>query len=188
MGVTVHFFAFDPKAYSALPHLKFLIEMGDLDRELQVQPQAKQRLKEIQSHLGDNKRWYDNLVGDDAYEHARPFLPAENRAALDRWLGHLFYQQPSCDCGLNPVSVADAEVVYSPELLQHLIDTEADFGACTDELEQAFAPKVIASHWRRKEYIFSADGLEHLRYAWASLIYHAHKAGPQWALLQWVWY
>jgi len=193
MGVTVHFFAFDPAAYPELPTIRGLLAAGDLDRELCVQPQARGRLVEVESHLGGNKRWYDNLIGDDAWQHARGWLPEERRAALDAYLSHLFYglrerEGERCGCGLQRLRVAESEHVYPPELLRHLVEGEEGFWGCEEELDAAFAPKVIRDHWRKGEYFFSADGLEHLRSTWAALLSQAHRAGSGWALLQWVWF
>ena len=98
MGVTAHFFAFDPRVYTTPPTVARLLESGHVDPELRVLGEANAWLREVDSPLGNNKRWYDNLAGDLAWSRARSHVAPDLRAALDRWLSHLFWDADAEGC------------------------------------------------------------------------------------------
>lgn len=192
MGVTAHFFAFDPRAYPTPPTIETLRERGDLDDELSVLPSAAPRLRELTSILGSNKRWNDNLAGDYAWSCARQHVPAELRTALDHWLSHLFWDAgaagDACPCERGPTVVADHEVIYDRALLEHILSL-----ACPlDPLEAALAVEFDGEPPRTERlpqtWIYDFDGFTWLVREWQRPFERALAAGPGWSLLRWVWH
>ena len=187
MGVTVHFFAFDPAAYAAPPTIDGLVAQGDLDDELSVIPAAASRLTEVDSRIGDNKRWYDNIDGDDAWSRARPHVDAASRIALDRWLSHLFWEpgDAGCPCGLAPVGVGEGEVVYDAALVAHIVSLACALEPVEAALALAFAPP--GSEPPDRSWIYGVDGFCYLVHEWQRVFEETQRAGPDRALLRWVW-
>jgi hypothetical protein len=188
MGVTAHFFAFDPRRCTAAPGIDRWIECGALDRELQVVGDARAWLKEILSPLGDNKRWYDNLAGNFAWSRARAHVDPAERAALDVWLSHLFWDagDAGCPCGRTPTSVGEHEVVYDHPLLEHIVALARPLWPVEAGLEYEFAGDPPRSQRFDRPWIYDHDGFTELVLTWHQLMKHALRAGPGWSLLQWV--
>jgi hypothetical protein len=201
MGVTAHFFAFDPRVYTTPPTIDRWLQWEELDRELQVLGKANAWLKPLPSPLGDNKRWYDNLAGDFAWTCARKHVPPEPRAEIDRWLSHLFWQTDDdadiaadtantagCPCKRHPTPVADQEVVYDHALLEHISSLECSLLAVEPALAIEFdgdPPKTERLH---RPWIYDFDCFCELAFEWQSLFERARKAGPGWSLFRWIWY
>lgn len=191
MGVTAHFFAFDPRVYATPPTIDRWVERGELDQELEVVDEAKAWLKEIHSPLGDNKRWYDNLAGDFAWTCARKHVAPEGRAELDAWLSHLFWEagdDDGCPCGRGPIVVAEHEEIYDHALLEHVLSLERSLlpveAALAVEFDGA-PPKTERLH---RPWIYDYDGFCELVFEWQRVFERASKAGPGWSLLRWVWF
>jgi len=190
MGVTAHFFAFDPRAYTTPPTIERWVEWGDLDRELEVMDEANARLVAIPSLLGDNKRWYDNLAGDFAWTCARKHVAPKARAELDTWLSHLFWDagDEGCSCGHGPTAVAEHEVVYDHALLEHILSLERSLLPVEAALPLEFdgdPPKTERLH---RPWIYDYECFCELVFEWQRGFERAMKAGPGWSLLRWVWY
>jgi hypothetical protein len=190
MGVTAHFFAYDPRVYTTPPTIARWIAGQELDRELQVLGEANAWLKALPSPLGANKRWDDNLAGDFAWTCARKHVPPEPRAEIDRWLSHLFWDAGSegCSCARFPTEVAEQELVYEHALLEHIFSLECSLLPVEPALSIEFdgdPPKTERLH---QPWIYDFDGLCWLAFEWQSLFERARKAGPGWSLLRWVWY
>lgn len=190
MGVTAHFFAFDPRVYTTPPTMERWLEWGELDREMQVLGKATAWLREIPTPLGDNKRWYDNLAGDFAWTCARKHVAPEIRVDLDAWLSHLFWDADveGCPCGRHPTEAAEHEVVFDHALVQHILSLERPL----DPVEPALAlefdgdpPKTERLH---RPWIYDYDGFRELALEHQRIFRRATKAGPGWSLLCWVWY
>lgn len=189
MGVTAHFFAFDPGAYAVPPTIDGLVERGDLDHELSVTRAAAARLKEIDSWLGDNKRWYDNLDGDFAWARARQHVEEAPRAAIDRWLSHLFWHDDDagCTCGREPAGVAESMVVYDRALLEHVTSLACSLEPVRAALATEFGDPPRTGGLDRP-WIYEFDGFCGLVLEWQQVFERALHAGPDRGLLRWVWY
>jgi hypothetical protein len=190
MGVTVHYFAFDPGVHTMTPTLDRWLASGAIDRELEVQPAARTTLKEISTWLGDNKRWYDNLAGDHAWSCARTQVDGSARAEIDRWLSHLFWDAggEGCACGREPIVVAEQEVVFDRALLDHIVSLECSLVPVAPALSLEFdgdPPKTERLH---NAWIYDFDGFEGLVSEWQRIFRCALEAGPGWSLLRWVWF
>ncbi len=190
MGVTAHFFAYDPRAYDGPPTIDRLHARGDLDDELGVTPGAADRLREIATPLGDNKRWYDNLAGDFAWSCARQHVDGEARAAIDRWRSHLFWdtEAEGCRCGREPTVVAEGEVVYERALLEHIVSLACPLGPVGPALSLEFDGEPPKTERLHQHWIYDLDGFEWLAGEWHAAFERALGAGPGWGLLRWVWY
>ena len=190
MGVTAHFFAFDPRRYTTPPSIDRWVEWGELDRELSIVGEASAWLKEIDTPLGNNKRWYDNLAGDFAWARARRHVAPEVRAELDAWLSHLFWDtdEEGCRCGREPVAVADCEVVYDAALLDHVLSLERPLAPVEAALAVELDGDPPKSPRLDRPWIYDFDGFCELASEWQRIFTRARKAGPEWSLLRWVWY
>jgi len=193
MGVTTHFFAFDPSVCTTAPTIERWVEQGALDAELEVADQARSWLKPIRSpQLGDNKRWYDNLAGDFAWTRAREQVPAEARAEIDRWLSHLFWDagEHGCACARGPIQVGEDpnEVVYDRALLDHIAALECSLLPVEAALAFEFAGEPPRTEGLHGSWIYEFDGFCALVFAWQEVFERARKAGAGWSLLRWVWY
>lgn len=190
MGVTAHFFAFDPGAYAAPPTLDRLVAAGHLDRELEVVGAASRSLRAIATPLGDNKRWADNLAGDFAWDRVRRHIEPGARGELDAWLSHLFWdaEDDGCRCGRGPVSVADDEVIYDADLVDHVLTLERPLDALRSPLAAEFAGDPPPSPRLHRPWIYDFDGFCGLVDAWQRIFERTRRAGPGWCLLRWVWW
>jgi len=190
MGVTAHFFAYDPRAYGVPPTIDRLLEAGDIDRDLEVAGEAKGRLIEVPTPLGDNKRWYDNLAGDWAWACARKHVADEARAPIDRWLSHLFWDADvdGCPCGREPAVVAESEVVYDRALLEHIASLACSLQPAGPALAVEFDGDPPKTERFDRPWIYDADEFEGLVLEWHRIFERALEAGPGWGLLRWVWY
>lgn len=190
MGVTAHFFAFDPRVQATLPTIDGWVESGAIDRELEVTAEARAWLKAIETPLGDNKRWYDNLAGDFAWARAREHVDPGLRVELDAWLSHLFWDAPeghACACGREPTGVADHEVVFDAALLEHLVSLERPLEPVRDGLSIEFDGDPPKSPRLEQPWIYDFDGFEWLVGEHQRVFTRALEAGPGWSLLRWVW-
>lgn len=189
MGVTAHFFAFDPRRYSAPPTIDRWVEAGELDRELQVVGEARAWLEEIETPLGNNKRWSDNLAGDFAWTRAREHVAPDERAGLDVWLSHLFWDggDAGCPCRRAPTVVADDEVIYDHALLEHIVSLARPLLPVEAGLALEFAGDPPKSPRWDRPWIYEFDGFCELVGTWQQLLQQALRAGPGWSLLRWVW-
>lgn len=190
MGVTTHFFAFDPRVYTTAPTIDRWVAQGELGDDLEVLDQARASLKPIHSWLGDNKRWYDNLAGDHAWACAREHVAPELRAALDHWFSHLFWDadEQGCACARCPVEVAEHELIFDHALLEHIVSLERSLLPVEAALALEFdgdPPKTARVH---EPWVYDFDGFAALVGAWQKVFEEARKAGPGWSLLRWVWY
>lgn len=190
MGVTAHFFAYDPRAYPEAPSIDALIALGDLDRELLVTADAGARLCEVQTPLGDNKQWNNNLAGDFAWACARKHVDAAARAPIDRWLSHLFWdtEGEGCPCGREPLVVADSEAVYDDALLEHIVSLECPLEAARSALSIEFDGDPPKTARLERPWIYDFDEFQALALAWHRIFVRARTAGPGWCLLRWIWY
>ncbi len=189
MGVTAHFFAFDPHVYTTPPTVDRLIEWGELDDELVVQSKASGWLRELHSHLGSNKKWYDNLAGDWAWGAVREQVAPKERGAIDRWLSHLFWDpEPGqgCDCGLTPSAVADGESIYDDALLRHVLALETDLAPAMNALQRRWESRAESESFDR-EHVHEPEGFEFLVRERQAIFERATSAGAGWSLLQWIW-
>lgn len=189
MGVTAHFFAFDPRRTPTAPGIDRWFDCGAIDRELQVVGDAAAWLREIESPLGDNKRWYDNLAGDHAWSRARAHVDPDERAALDRWLSHLFWDagDAGCPCGREPTSIGDSEVIYDHALLEHIVALARPLDPIEPALSYEFAGDPPRSQRFDRPWIYEYDGFSDLALTWHQLMQRALRAGPGWSLLRWIW-
>jgi hypothetical protein len=187
VGVTVHFFAFDPAAYAVPPTIDGLVARGDVDRALCVAPAAAARLTEIDSRLGDNKRWYDNIDGDDAWSSARAHVDERARVALDHWLSHLFWDggEDGCPCGRAPVGVAGGEVVYDRALVEHIVSLACALAPVEAALALGGDPSETEAPDR--SWIYGFDGFCYMVHEWQRVFEETLRAGPERGLLRWVW-
>lgn len=190
MGVTAHFFAYDPQAYRQPPTVDGLLERGDVDRELTVAAEAGARLCEVPTPLGDNKRWYDNLAGAFAWACARKHVESGARAAIDRWLSHLFWDAngAGCPCGREPLAVAESEVVYDRALLEHIASLACPLEVVGPALSIEFDGDPPKTERLVRPWIYDLDEFEVLALEWHRVFKRALAAGPGWGLLRWVWY
>lgn len=189
MGVTAHFFAFDPARYPTLPTIDRLVEAGDLDRELRVVGGASEWLAEVDTPLGDNKRWYDNLAGDFAWDRAREHVEPALRAELDRWFSHLFWDREGegCPCGRHPVVVGETEVVHDHDLLTHVLSLARPLSSIEPALAIEFAGDPPRSERLDRPWIYDFDGFCELVHERQRVLQQAARR-PGWSLLQWIWY
>jgi hypothetical protein len=190
MGVTAHFFAFDPCVYTVPPTMDRWLEWGELDREMEIVGKAKAWLRELPSPLGDNKRWYDNLAGEFAWTCARRHVDEPARAALDRWFSHLFWEsaEHGCSCARQPETVAEDQVIYDRALIDHILSLAHPLEVLEPALAAEFQgdpPKTEPLH---ESWIYEMDGFASLVDRWQALFRAAAKAGPGWSLFRWVWY
>jgi hypothetical protein len=190
VGVTAHFFAFDPRVYATPPTTDRWLAEGALDPELEVTKAAASALAEIQTPLGDNKRWSDNLAGDFAWSCARKHVDPGARDEIDRWLSHLFWDADGrgCPCGRSPIVVADQEVIYDRALLEHVVSLKRSLAPAEAALAFEFAGDPPRTERFHASWIYELDGLEWLTSTWHQIFERAVAAGPGWSLLQWVWY
>ena len=191
MGVTAHFFAFDPRVQITPPTIDRWVEQGALDRELEVAAEARAWLKPISTPLGDNKRWYDNLAGDFAWTRAREHVAPELRADLDAWLSHLFWDAPeghACPCGREPTMTADHELVFDAPLLEHLLALERPLEPVRLPLSLEFDGDPPKSPRLDRPWIYDFDGFSELVLEHQRIFTRALAAGPGWSLFRWVWY
>ncbi|HEY0138611.1 MAG TPA: hypothetical protein VGB85_31220 [Nannocystis sp.] len=189
MGITAHFFAFDPRVCTTPPTIDQLVKSGAVDHELQVLGEAARWLKEIASPLGDNKRWYDNLAGDFAWSCAREHVAPEDRSPLDHWFSHLFWHGAAdgrCPCGREPAVVAENEEVYDSALLEHILSLERPLWVVEPALAIEFNGDPPKTERLDRPWIYDFDNFCDLALMWQHLIRRATKAGPGWSLLQWL--
>lgn len=192
MGVTAHFFAFDPARTPGVPTMERLLEWGALDQEMVVQEAARPWLEEIGSVLGDNQKWTANLAGEFAWCCARKHVAPAERAAIDRWLSHLFWEAPDgegCTCGRGPAPVGDAQVVYDAALITHILSLECSLLPLQDALPREFdgdPPPTPRLH-ERHAWIYDHDGFCTLVWQWQDHLERVHRRRPSWSLLRWVW-
>lgn len=186
MGVTTHWFAFDPAVF-AEPTVDALLAAGHLDDELEVTPHLA-GLVAVPSWLEDNKRWYRNLDADSAWSGARQVMSTEARAPYDRWFAHLFWDPPAA-LGGDPVRaphpVADGQVIYPAGLLRHILDLERPLDPVGAALRRVFAdgPPPLAGY----PWMYTADGFAALVGGWQSTFERVARDHPGWSLLRWVW-
>jgi hypothetical protein len=189
MGVTAHFFAFDPRVQTTPPTIDRWVESGAIDRELEVTAEARAWLRSIDTPLGDNKRWYDNLAGDFAWTRAREHVEPALRADLDAWLSHLFWEAPeghACPCGHEPTVVADYEVVFDAALLEHLLSLARPLDPVYEGLSLEFDGDPPKSPRFERPWIYDFDGFCELVLEHQRVFTRARRAGPGWSLLRWV--
>lgn len=189
MGVTAHFFAFDPRVQATPPTIDRWVSEGALDSELEVTPPTPW-LRAILTPLGDNKRWYDNLAGDFAWLCVRKHVAPELRVELDAWLSHLFWDADGegCPCGRAPTAVAEHEVVYDHALLEHILSLERPLDLVEPALALEFdgdPPKTERLH---RPWIYDFGCFRDLVLAHQRIFKRATKAGRGWSLLRWVWH
>lgn len=191
MGVTAHFFAFDPAAYSAPPTIDALRERGDIDDALVVARAARERLLSLDSALGDNKKWNANLCGDFAWSRGRRHVAADLRAELDAWFSHLFWEAEGadgCPCGDHPKVVADDEVIFDRRLIEHILGLERSLEPVAPALAREFVGDPPASpRLHRHDWIYDYEGFSWLVDAWMRPLRQAHGRSPGWSVLRWVW-
>ena len=190
VGVTAHFFAYDPRAYPKHPTIDELTALGDLDGELEVAPDAGARLREVPTPLGDNKQWSNSLAGDFAWACARKHVEAAARAPIDRWLSHLFWDTATegCPCGRLPLTVDDCQVVYEPALLEHILSLECALEAARSALSIEFDGDPPKTPRFERPWIYDFDEFQELALEWHRIFLRARTAGPGWCLLRWIWY
>jgi hypothetical protein len=187
MGVTAHFFAFDPRIHGAAPTTERWLAQGVLDEYLHV---IGTGVAPIATWLGDNKRWSDNLAGDFAWTRARGHVPEASRQALDRWLSHLFWEgeSPGCPCARTPQAVADCEVVFDHALLAHTAALACPLEPAAAALALEFDGEPPRSEHFDSPWIYDFEGFCALVSEWQRITTVALAAGPDWSLLRWVWY
>lgn len=191
MGVTVHFFAFDPKVLPEPPTMDRLLAWEALDREMVVADGARGWLREYGTVLGDNKKWYGNLCGDFAWSCARDHVAPDARAEIDRWLSHLFWDADGtgCPCGRAPTPVAPHEVIYDAALMAHILSLECSLLPLEQALPIEFDGDPPASpRLHRDTWIYDFDGFCWLVWQWQELFERVQQQRPGWSLLRWVWY
>lgn len=187
MGVTTHWFAFDPAVFDGPPTVDRLLAAGHVDEALRVEPGVA-GLAAVPSWFEDNKRWYRNIDGESAWSAARRALSPGERAPYDRWFAHLFWDPPpDVDCGVvrTPRAVAADSVVYSAELLRHILDLAAPLDPVRAALQIAFAdgPPAYAGY----PWMYAPEGFAALVDGWQSTLGYAARRHPGWSLLRWVW-
>ncbi len=197
MGVTAHFFAFDPERCPGVPTMDRLLEWGALDEAMEVQGPAKAWLVEVPSPLGDNKKWYANLAGDHAWSVARGHVDADVRGTIDRWLSHLFWcagegeeasvEDSGCLCGESPVVVAEDELVYDAALIEHILGLECSLAPAEAALACSFGGDQPRNPRFDRPWIYDYDGFCWLVWAWQETLERARQSGAGWSLLRWVW-
>lgn len=190
MGVTAHFFAFDPRAAAAPTTIDGWRAAGALDDELDVSVDAHRWLRAIDSRLGDNKRWSDNLAGDFAWSRARQHVAPELRAELDAWFSHLFWdaQGHGCDCGRGPLVVGDAEIVYDAALLRHILGLARPLETIASALAHEFDGNPPRTERLDRPWIYDFDGFCDLVGEWQRLLAAPLAMGDGWSLFGWIWY
>ncbi len=190
MGVTAHFFAFDPRACATPTTIEGWRAAGALDDELEVSSDAHGWLRALDSPLGHNQRWYDNLAGDFAWTRAREHVAAAERIELDAWFSHLFWTEAGqgCACGREPSVVADAEVVYDDALLRHILALARPLEVVAPALALEFDGDPPKTERLNREWIYDFDGFCELVDAWQRVLAGARRAGEGWSLFRWVWY
>lgn len=191
MGVTVHHFAFDPTEFVQAPCLEGWAKQGHVSDDLSVAPHVAHALREIDSVLGENKKWYRNLDAQWAWSLARNEMSPEHVKHLDHWFSHLFYDEhePACGHTTQPV-VAPYETLYDATLIAHICDLEVSLDDVSEVLArlnrddpQFQSAKGIAHY----PWMFEPEGFEWLVSLWMRLFNDVRSANPKWSLLQWVW-
>ncbi|HTE54829.1 MAG TPA: hypothetical protein VK698_28440 [Kofleriaceae bacterium] len=188
MGVTVHFYAFDPRVHTAGTTIERLVADGALDHELNVLG-SDRGLTAIESRLGDNKRWNDNLAGDHAWDRAREHVEPVARAGLDAWFSHLFWDRTGqgCPCGREPVIVAEGEVIFDDALIGHILSLGCPLAPVEPALAAEFEGDPPRTERLDRPWIYDFDLFSNLVAEHQQVFTDARKAGPGWHLLRWVW-
>ena len=187
MGVTSHWFAFDPAVWSVRPTVDRLRTSGALDEDLSVTADAR-GLAAVPSWLEANKHWYRNIDGDSAWSAARQHLPPEQRATYDRWFGHLFWDPPADAADTvaeAPLPVAEGELIYPAGLLRHIVALAAPLEPAAEAVRNAFADG--APSWAGYPWMYTGDGFATLVDGWHATLRRVVERHPGWSLLRWVW-
>lgn len=190
MGVTVHFFAYDPNVYTLQPTMNRWLDWGELDEGMEIQGKARAWLKEIPSRLGDNKRWYDNLSADTAWSRSRRHVPEPARARIDHWLSHLMWRPApgtGCGCEQAPREVAEQQVVFDDPLLRHILSLEHDLQPVEAALLRLRQEEPDLAGLYGRPWPFEYEGFTNLVWEHQSVFERATRAGAGWSLLRWVW-
>ena len=189
MGVTASVFAFDARIWTAAASVDAWSDAGYLDDELCVVSDAETWLCEIDTPLGANKAWNDNLAGDFAWDRAREHVEAAARAQFDVWFSHLFWdaEERGCGCGRAPRVVAEGERVYARALLEHIGELTRPLAPIEAALEFEFGGQSPRSTRFHPHWIYDYDNFCGLVGEWRRIIDRALHAGPSYELLIGVW-
>ncbi len=190
MGVTAHFFAYDPAVYTQQPTMERWLEWGELDREMNVQPRARGWLRPISSYLGDNKRWTDNLSAQLVWSSVHLHMPLVDREPIGRLLSHLMSvpdEGLGCPCGRQPMSVAEGQTIYDHALMEHIVSLRVDLRPVEGAIEQALAQRPGLRDIVDRPHLLEFEFFEGLVAERLAIIRRAMKAGDDWSLLQWIW-
>lgn len=182
-------FVFDARVWTAAPSVDAWVDAGHLDDELRVDAGAAGWLHELETPLGANKAWNDNLAGDFAWERAREHVEAQSRARLDAWFSHLFWdaQGRGCDCTRAARAVAEGELVYERALLEHIGELAHPLTAVEAALELEFGGDSPRSERFHRPWIYDHDNFCALVGEWRRLVDAALHAGPSYHLLVGIW-
>jgi hypothetical protein len=95
MGVEAFFYGYDEDWFAVHQpvsvDLERLLNAGILERDGAVAPGYSAVIRSIDSVMGGNKQWHNNLAAAMVYHRIRPYLPTALRAQADDILQLLFW-------------------------------------------------------------------------------------------------
>ena len=97
MGIEAIFYGYDEAwfetNYPQIVTINMLLDTLIVSEEFEVMPQFIDRIQEIDSLIGSNKKWYNNLGCEDVYSKVRDYLPADLRRHSDNLFNLLFWER-----------------------------------------------------------------------------------------------
>lgn len=186
MGVTVHCFALDSTRYDGQHlHIDGLLERGIVDKSLEVTPEHQASFCALETHMGENKKWYLNFQADEVYLEARTQLSEASREPIDTLLGHLFWGIPWSENGpRSPRKVGDMTWLYPAELVDRILSlSQTDLSPLLNALPGVQADEPD----RHTDLLWGPEMFKWWVELWLQLFRDTRAKGPNWALLMWVW-
>jgi hypothetical protein len=150
MGVEAVFYGYDEAwfetNYPQVITINMLLNTLIVSEEFEIMPQFVDRIQEIDTLIGSNKQWYNNLCCEDVYSKVREYLPADLRRHSDNLFNLLFWERDRL-CSDRPQPIE--QPIYDRESYCWLYSAATVSAiaaiAFNEERLRLFAPGYIAN-------------------------------------------